>query len=419
MFLLLLAVLFALSLSALCSLMEATLLSLTPSQVATISAKRPRLGKIWQQFKQQIDRPISVILIINTAAHTVGATIAGAEFDKQFGAKWIWVFSLIFTFLMLQFTEILPKMLGVRYGQAVAILIGRPLKFLVTVFHPLIVVIRWINRPFEGARDPHQRPATLDEIAALAGLARLSRQITEHEERIITYGSRLSQLSASEVMIPLDQVSFLSTAQSVNEAMLAAHMDAHTRYPLCEQGDQNKILGYVNFKEIVYSLRVNPQTATLHDIARPVRMIEADEPATTLLQAFVDEHAHIAIVHDANGETLGMVTLEDIVEEILGELEDEFDRLPRMIHAMGSDIWMLGGGVKIAEVNRTLKLQLEEPGQTLSHWMLERFDAPLLPNAEFEEHGLRFIARRIRRGKIFEASVQRTSSKPALTKSEQ
>ena len=110
MFLLLLAVLFALSLSALCSLMEATLLSLTPSQVATITGKRPRLGKIWQQFKQQIDRPISVILIINTAAHTVGATIAGAEFDKQFGPKWIWVFSLIFTFLMLQFTEILPKM---------------------------------------------------------------------------------------------------------------------------------------------------------------------------------------------------------------------------------------------------------------------------------------------------------------------
>ncbi|MCA9249210.1 MAG: HlyC/CorC family transporter [Planctomycetales bacterium] len=407
MFLLLLAVLFALSLSALCSLMEATLLSLTPSQVATISSKRPKLGKIWQQFKQQIDRPISVILIVNTAAHTVGATIAGAEFDKQFGPQWIWVFSLIFTFLMLQFTEILPKTMGVRYASAIATLTGRPLQFLVNVFHPLILVIRWINRPLEGATDPHQRPATLDEIAALAGMARLSRQITKHEERIITYGSRLSQLSVRDVMIPLPQVSFLSTSQSLNEAMLAAHMDAHTRYPLCEQGDPNRILGYVNFKEIVYSLRFNPQSATLHGIARPVRMMDADQPAARLLQAFVDEHAHIAIVHDAQGKTLGMVTLEDLVEEFLGELEDEFDRLPRMIHALGGDLWMIGGGVQVAEINHSLGLKLDETELALSPWLEKRLAKPLKPNDEIVENGVRFTVRRIRRGKVFEASIRK------------
>jgi putative hemolysin len=306
---------------------------------------------------------------------------------------------------MLQFTEILPKTMGVRYGQTVAMLIGRPLQILVYVFHPLITIIRWINRPLEGARDPHQRPATLDEIAALAGLARLSRQITKHEERIITYGSRLSQLSVRDVMIPLDQVSFLNTSQTLNEAMIAAHLDAHTRYPLRDSSDSDRILGYVNFKEIVYSLRVNPQQATLRGIARPVRLVEADEPATTLLQAFVDEHAHMAIIHDTNGATLGMVTLEDVIEEFLGELEDEFDRLPRMIHAIGGEVWMIGGGVKIADINIALGLALSEPDTSLSDWLQSRLSSPLMSNAEITVEGAHFTVRRVRRGRVFEAAV--------------
>ena len=149
MVLLLASVSFALLISALCSLMEATLLSLTPTQVAGIATRRPQLGRIWKELKEPIDRPISVILIINTTAHTIGATVAGAEFDKLYGDRWIWIFSLVFTGLMLQFTEILPKTLGVRYGQQIAIWIGRPLRTLVVAFHPVIQMVRWINRPFE------------------------------------------------------------------------------------------------------------------------------------------------------------------------------------------------------------------------------------------------------------------------------
>jgi CBS domain containing-hemolysin-like protein len=127
----LLSVLLALSISALCSLMEAALLSLSPSQVASISERWPRTGAIWQGFKANIERPIAAILILNTASHTVGASVAGAEFDQLFGNEWIWAFSLVFTFLMLQFTEILPKGVGVRYNRQVALWIARPLSVLI------------------------------------------------------------------------------------------------------------------------------------------------------------------------------------------------------------------------------------------------------------------------------------------------
>ena len=159
----------ALLVSALCSLVEATLLSLTPSQVAQLSQGHPKLGAIWQDFKSRIDRPIAAILLINTAAHTIGASIAGSQFDQLFGDEWILVFSLVFTYLMLQFTEILPKTLGVKHNRFLALLIARPLAAAVTVLAPVLYLVQWV--PFKGRRRNETTPAA-EEIAALAGLAR-------------------------------------------------------------------------------------------------------------------------------------------------------------------------------------------------------------------------------------------------------
>jgi putative hemolysin len=261
--------------SGLCSLLEAILLSLTPSQIARVSEKRPRIGAIWQRFKANIQQPIGVILLINTTAHTMGASIAGAEFDALYGAEYVAAFSLVFTFVMLQFTEILPKTLGVRYNQRLAPAVARPLATLVTAFGPVLRVVHWINRPFEG-RAPRagSGATTVEEIASLAGMARLSKQIGHHEERIIRSASRLRELSARDVMIPVSQVAFLSSDQSLQDAFLAAHLEAHTRFPICEGGDPDAVLGFVNFKELVYSLHVNPSTpgAPGHHPARAVRV---------------------------------------------------------------------------------------------------------------------------------------------------
>ncbi len=332
--------------------------------------------------------------------------MAGAEFDKLYGGQWIWVFSLIFTCLMLQFTEILPKTLGVRYSRRIAVWIGQPLQVLVALLHPVIQVVRWINRPFERGPRNGASVATPEEIAALAGLARLSRQITAHQERIIKGGSRLSQARVKDVMIPIEQASVLSLSQSLSDAIIAAHMDAHTRYPACEEGDTNRVVGYVNFKEMVYTLRTNPHDATLRGIVRPVRFIAPHESADELLKAFVDEHAHMAVVQDESGRTLGLVTLEDLVEELVGELEDEFDRLPRMTHALSGRLWMIGGGVLISEVNEKLDVSLLDPSRTISRWLLIRLARPPRPGDIHQEHGLTFTVRRVRRGKVFEVSVQ-------------
>jgi putative hemolysin len=139
---------------------------------------------------------------------------------------------------------------------------------------------------------------------------------------------------------------------------------------------------------------------------RPVRLIGPDESAADLLKAFVDQHAHIAIVKDRSQQTLGLVTLEDLVEELVGELEDEFDRLPRMVHPLGSRLWMVGGGTLIGEVNEKLGSSLPEPEQTISRWVLGRVPSPPRPGQVHHEQDLKFTIRRVRRGRIFEVSIQ-------------
>jgi len=412
MILFLVSVLMALTVSFLCSLMEATLLSLTPSQVADIAQRRPGLGMIWNSFKSHIERPIAVILTINTAAHTVGASVAGAQFGQLFGNSWLWLFSLGLTLMMFQFTEILPKVLGVRFNVKLACLIGRPLNIGTKLLTPVIRLSHLANRPFVAKDNGTTGTAPLDEISALASMARLSNQISRHQERIIKSASRLSRMRVRQVMIPVEQVSFLSTSQTLPEAVVAAHTDAHTRYPVIEGGDKNRVIGYLNFKEMIYFMRTNPKDPSLRGIVRPVYFASPDGNARDLLTMFVDQHIHMAIVRDPNGKTLGLVTLEDLLEELVGDIDDEFDRLPRMVHPLSGGTWMIGGGLATAELCRQLGLQIDDCQGIVADWLAGRLARMPKSGDTYREGDIGFTVRRVRRGRIFELAVSMPGSTP-------
>lgn len=395
----------ALCISFICSLMEAALLSLTPSQVADLSTRHPQIGTIWRGFKTNIERPIAVILILNTAAHTIGAAVAGSQFDELFGDQWIWLFSILFTFAMLQYTEILPKTLGVYFNRTIAIWIARPLFLAIRVLTPVIHVLHLLNRPFEGRRTEKRPPATLEEITSLAMMARLSKHIGPHQERIINRAAKLSQTSVRQVMIPIEQVSMLSTAQTLNQALIAAHIDAHTRFPVCECDDRTRVLGYINFKEMIYYMSTNPSDPSLKGIIRPVHFVDPSSSASDLLKTFIDQHEHMAIVRDGEGRSLGLITLEDLIEEMVGELEDEFDRLPRHVHSLSGGTWMFGGGVPTSEVAAKLGGQPMAAGGTLAAWLERALGQPPKPGQVLRHDGMEFMVRRVRRGRVFEASA--------------
>ncbi|MDO4551498.1 MAG: hemolysin family protein [Planctomycetia bacterium] len=396
----------ALCISAMCSLCEAALLSLTPGELEDFAEDYPKKARVWKNFKENIEEPIAVILILNTAAHTIGATVAGAQFSDLGYGKYLTFFSIIFTFLMLQYTEILPKTLGVAYNTKVAYIMTRPMQFLVWFLKPVVKFLHIMNRPFE-AKNSDDNPDTLDEITALVRLASFSKLIDKNQERIFQETTRLQERSAKEVMIPVEQITFLSTQETIGQAIIAAHLDPHTRFPLIEGKDTDNIVGYINFKELVVSASINKNVKEIRDIARTVHFVNESEPVLHVLRLFVNHHAHIAIVRNKAGKTLGMITMEDIVEELVGELEDEFDLLPQSFHLLTGGALVLGGGVPTKKVFETIKAdwEVEADVPTISAWMLKRFGKLPNPGENFHYEGWNFIARRIRRGQIFEVTV--------------
>lgn len=386
--------------------MEAALLSISPSQMAELRQKHSATGELVIALKREIDKPLAVILICNTAAHTIGAAVAGASFAELGYGKYMGAFSLVFTLLMVQYTELLPKTLGVRFNTSVMRVAARPLHIASIVLAPLIKLTKLINRPFEG-RAP-ARPTPAEEISALAAMARSSQVISSRQERIIKMVPSLSEKTADQVMIALEDVSFLDADMTLADAINATGNDFHTRYPLCIEGDRSRVPGYVNIKEIILAVQHGKEDMKVSDIMRPIAFANTDDSASKLLEMFAAQHCHMTIVRDnQSGKTCGLVTLEDIVEELIGDLDDEFDPLPRTFYQPGDNLWVIGGGIPLTQLARDTKLDLPRRSESVSAWFGRELGKQVKVGDTLTWKNAVFFVRKIRRGQAWEFHLKR------------
>ncbi|MGN0910258.1 MAG: CNNM domain-containing protein [Thermoguttaceae bacterium] len=322
--------------SSLCSLAESVLLSLSTAQIVEITEINEKIGRIWENFKKDVNAPVTAILTLNTAAHTIGAAFAGSSFADLTGEKWLGVFSVGFTFLMLQFSEILPKTLGVRFNKRLAFVIARPLSWLTFWGEPLFKFFRLLNRPFESKPTDHESTiGAVREIALLTSLARSNAEIDDEQRNIILATLKLSGKKVRDIMVDFKEVSTLSDDMSVVKALEVARNDSHSRFPVCYKGDLTNIIGYVSVKELFdQDATIAPKTdetaiASISPYIRKITRVEDVDKASDVLKMLVKLHEHIALVVDSTDQSVkGLLTLEDLVEELVGEILDEFDLLP-------------------------------------------------------------------------------------------
>jgi putative hemolysin len=321
------------------------------------------------------------------------------------------------TFVIIIFGELVPKMIALNNKEWIVLRLSPVMKVLSQIVYPVVSVIEIIVKKVVGLLtrwggiEPSSQGHWLHELRAAVSLARTSQLMGEREEKIVLAAAHLSTHLVRDIMMPSQDISMIYVGSSLPDALIRAHLDMHTRFPVCmRENDPQSIEGYVNFKDIVAAMRVNPADPTIRGISRPIKKVNEDTPLSQLLEAMIRERNHIVVVTSGEGAVLGMVTLEDIIEELVGEIEDEFDRLPTHIHPYGSSCWIVGGGVSMGTVASTAGLDwsskfIDGRVPTVAEWCVQQIGQPLKGGEVIENDNLRVVPRKFRRKKVSEAMV--------------
>jgi magnesium and cobalt exporter, CNNM family len=395
----------AIVVSFLCSLAEAVLLSLNPIRLETLKQQGKAQAAVLLDMRQNIGRPIAAILILNTIAHTGGATVAGGEFDELYGDKWLWLFSSIFTVIVLFGTEIIPKVIGVAHNERLAPWIAPVLRVSIVFLKPIIFLTEFVSQLFRG--NVEQSRTSIQDIQTLAHVAKSEGVLETEQEQIILNVTKLRVRTVQSSMMPREWIVFLKAHDPIEANFNIARNNLHTRYPISDSDSIDGIVGYVNFKEMAMS---EPHLSQLRidQFIRPALFVSSEANLNTMLKLFIAKRHHLAIVKDKKGKIVGMVTLEDVIEEIAGEIEDEFDQSLSQIIQVGPRTWRVGGSVSMEKLRQQFPIPVEAPDstQTLEQWLHKKISGALYPGVTYAMRGIRFTAQQLRRGKIHQAIIE-------------
>jgi CBS domain containing-hemolysin-like protein len=322
--LLVLYVLLALGLSFLCSIAEAVLLSITPSYIEGLRDTQPKRASLLKRLRQDnVDRSLAAILTLNTIAHTAGAIGAGAQATLVFGSVWTGAFSAIMTLAILFLSEIVPKTIGTVYWRTLVDPTAVFIRVLTVILYPLVWVSEWITRLIARGRNVHV--FSRQEFLAMADVCEESGHIDVHESRIFRNLFKLESLRARDVMTPRTVVMAFPESLTVTEVLSSGQRIPFSRLPIF-RADIDHVTGLVLKDDILMTEAQDQGERQLASLKRDIVAVPAAMPLLRVLELFLKERHHIALVVDEYGGTSGLVTLEDMVEMLLGaEIVDESD----------------------------------------------------------------------------------------------
>lgn len=328
MVLLLFYVSLALAVSFLCSILEAVLLSVTPSYLAVLEREGGATGPRFRALKDNIDRPLSAILSLNTIAHTVGAAGAGAQATRVFGDAYVGVISAVLTLLILVFSEIIPKTLGANSWRQLAPISARLIPVVVWAMWPLVKLSQGVT--YLISRNKQSDTISREEVEALAEQGAKEGTIEEAESRILRSLFRFRQLRARDIMTPRTVAFLLSESRTIESVLEENEQIRFSRIPIY-RSSRDDISGYVLKDELLNEAAHEREHQKLSELKRDMLVVPDSMPLADVFEVLLASKEHIALVIDEYGGMAGIITMEDIVETLLGmEIVDEADSVADM-----------------------------------------------------------------------------------------
>ncbi len=316
----------ALSLSFLCSVLEAVLLSTPVSFISMKESQGAKGASLLMRYKTNIDRPVAAILSLNTVAHTIGAAGVGSESVKVFGEAYFGIISAVLTLLILVLSEIIPKTIGASYWRELAIPSAKIIRVLVFITYPLV----WISELLTRCFSPRIQPLTVsrEEVAAMVDVGEEEGVFQAQESHIMRSFLKLEKVKAEQIMTPYVVVASVPVTTTMSAFHGNAALASFSRIPVYDERKEF-ITGYVLRAAVLDKICSGKNEDELSGIARPILCFSETDSVSDIWQAMIEKKEHISVINDEYGCMRGIVTMEDVIETMLGvEIVDECDTAP-------------------------------------------------------------------------------------------
>lgn len=427
-----------LALNSLFAAYELALATVRIDRLRALAEQRKRGAGAALRMKSRMEASLAVVQLGITFVGAIAAATGGAGSQEEL-APWLqqqlgvgegFADFLAVTMVVIPLSavtiivgELIPKVFAIQHAEWVCLMLSPAMLVFASITFPAVwffesttnLVLALISRIFPAppAADPH---VGLHELRAQVNLLRASKVIGVAEQRIILQASRLSGMKVRDIMLPAEDIVTVLADSTLSENLVIAHMDLHTRFPVAERrGDPQSIIGYVTFKEMVLLAKTHPGNPILREITRPLISLADELAVSDALRRMLAEHVHLALVRDAAGKIVGMLTQEDVFEELFGDIQDEFDRLPRHVTPSGHQ-WVVGGGATLARLREELRrsdLGAELAATTtVNEWLHRRYpDHKFVGGDSVVVDGVWILVRKVRRRQITEALVDPDGSR--------
>lgn len=326
--LLLLFLLTAMGVSFLCSVLEATLMSTPLSYVTMREEEGYKPATRFMRFKQESSRPIAAILSLNTIANTIGAAGVGRQTAIVFGNEWFGLVSAVVTLLLLVFSEIIPKTIGTSYWKNLMGFATRAISVLITLMFPLVILIEFLTRLITPKEN--ETSISREEVSAMAKAAEETGELEEDESTLIQNVINMDEVTAADVMTPRVVASIASESMTIKSFYKDKRFLHHSRIPVFSDNDEY-ITGYILRMEALQMMAEDKYDVTLGELRRDIASFGEDTPLDQIWDEMLSKDEQIAAVINEYGSFQGILTLEDVIETLLGsEIVDEQDTVRDM-----------------------------------------------------------------------------------------
>ncbi|MEK7545566.1 MAG: hemolysin family protein [Patescibacteria group bacterium] len=384
---LILVALLVMSVSALASLAETSFYSIGYSKALSMAKARKPGTKALVRIKEDISRVISAIVIIDNIADIVGSAAVGMLAADLFSSWALGLFFAGFTLVAIVAAKIIPKNIGESHAEAVAPLLAPGMLLVVRAFLPVLWLIERVVAPFRSKDGG--RGVTEEEIKIMAALGREAGSIEHDESAMIRRVFRLNDITADDMMTPADRVETIPGDVPIGDQRKRVLDLRHSRVPLT--GDApDVILGVALTRDLIAAAARDEFLATPTDFVQEALRVRNDAVADDLLPLFQKQEQHLAVVEDSEGRMVGVVTLEDVLEELVGEITDEKDVRPETIKRVAKDEILVDEGTAVAKINHFFNVSIPFEGQ-IGEYVLEKFGRRPKTGETLDDGGLTYV----------------------------